>query len=378
MIDETHFTIGIKMNSSNPNPITIEISKQEARRHWIIWFFIWLYIVSGALEAGWPIWFSFWTQTPYVFSYALTFYLTLYKVAPYLHSNKGQFVGRIIGVSLLYNTIYMILNRIIPEYEGDPYPMPEINVYNEIADTVVMLIFIYIPAFGLYYTKYAIAQIRASSQKEISMASMREQLAQNELKFLKSQFMDHLTYNTLHHIHSKVIEDDDTSKAVLMLSDILRYNSNKGSSKTISVCEEIKHIQDFITIHKTLDPRLNINFAVHGQCADYFILPRVLITLVENAIKHGIGNDPDFPITIELSLDENITIKVLNKKRKSQNKVNGHLGLEIMHQMLTIFYGDDFDINIESDEEVYQIQLVVKTSKKHLINQPTLLSTTIS
>lgn len=81
------------MDTNLREPIDITISRREAVRHWFIWIFVWLFIVSGALQAGYPVFFSFWTQTPYVLGYAAVFYITLYKVAPYLHTSKIQLIG---------------------------------------------------------------------------------------------------------------------------------------------------------------------------------------------------------------------------------------------------------------------------------------------
>ena len=97
--------------------IDLTISNSEWWRHGLAWGVIWLYMVSGGIEFGWPVWFSIWTQTPYVVVYGTAFYLTLFYSSPQLHINKITFSLRNLWIGLLFIVMYCLCNRLIPEYE---------------------------------------------------------------------------------------------------------------------------------------------------------------------------------------------------------------------------------------------------------------------
>ena len=343
----------------------LKISCNERKRHILVWGFVWIFMVSGGLEIGWPLLFSIWTQTPYVLLIGFIFYASYYKVCPWLHKNKTKLIVSHLLIGILFIAIYTLLNRIVPEYETFGQPIPDYPISTDVVDAMSLLVLIWVAAYGLYYSKYGISLDRINSQKAVQLAEKQEQLVRQELQFYKSQFNAHLTFNTLSHIYDKVIDQEEAAQSVLLLSDILRYNTTARVDMPVNLDQEITYLQNFIRVHQIIYPQLHIRFTSEGDTQSFEILPRILINFVENAIKHGTGNDPDFPISIILKVHERLEFTVINRIKSTTTVKSTQLGIEITKQTLDAFYGVNHTLNIQQKDELYQVHLTIIPLKEN-------------
>ena len=80
---------------------------------------------------------------------------------------------------------------------------------------------------------------------------------------------------------------------VLKLSDLMSYVVYKGKQKSVTLMDEIKHIQDYIDLERLrYGDRLNLEFNLSGNVEDRSLPPLLLLPFVENSFKHGTGNGP--------------------------------------------------------------------------------------
>ena len=333
-------------------------------RHGVAWGVIWLYMVSGGIEVGWPLWFSIWTQTTYVAVYGIAFYLTLLYASPQLHKNRMSFLLRNVWVSFLFIAMYCLCNRLIPEYETIDEGMPHYPISSDILEAITTYVLIWIPAYGSYHSRYAIALVRKTSEKAVELAQTQEKLIRQELQFYKSQFNAHLTFNTLSHIYDKVIEQEEAAQSVLLLSDILRYNTAAKVDRPVNLNTEINYLRNFIRIHQIIYPQLCIQLILEGDTQRFEVLPRILVSFVENAIKHGAGNDPNVPIVITLRAYEVLEFTVVNKVRASTKAESTQMGLDITRQTLDAFYGSEHMLKIEQQNDIYRVNLTISSSEE--------------
>ena len=361
------------MRTDNISLKGLRITRPESYRHYAAWTFIWWFMISGGLGADWPVIFSIWTQSPYVVSYALTFYITLFWVAPALHENRVQFSVRKVAIIVGYSLMYMGLNRIIPEWENGSSVFHDYTIQSEIEESIVMLIYIWIPAYGLYYNKISVIKIKKVADEEVRLALDRERLVRNRLKLYKSEFNAHLTFNTLSLIYSRAIDNTEVSEPILLLSDILRYNTAIDADRVVPLTDEITHLRNFIRIHRIIYPDIAIEFRVEGETSHLTVLPRIFINYVENAIKYGAGDNCDSSVRIMLCTDEDgsIEFRVRNRKRSvyilKNSTGKGHY---ITTQTLEAFYGDRFSLDITEDDHWYEAYLRITPHTNELRLEP--------
>jgi two-component system, LytTR family, sensor kinase len=153
---------------------------------------------------------------------------------------------------------------------------------------------------------------------------------------------------------------DNLSKSILMLSDLMRYSlKNTDNTSWSSLENEIEFLENFIEIHRLrFYTNFNLNFQVEGFVRDKKIAPLIFITFVENAIKHGILNDPKHPITILLSVgNTGLDFMVKNHKQHGFKDKTSGIGLENTKNRLKLMYPDKYQITIQDKAHFYTVSL---------------------
>jgi two-component system, LytTR family, sensor kinase len=93
----------------------------------------------------------------------------------------------------------------------------------------------------------------------------------------------------------------------------------------------------------------------------YNILPRILVTFVENAFKHGLSNDPLFPLKNHLEAENNrLHFMVENKINSNRKVVSSHTGAENVKQVLDKYYRDCHRLNTVKGKDIYRVELEIK------------------
>lgn len=199
-----------------------------------------------------------------------------------------------------------------------------------------------------------------------------------ELKALTSQINPHFLYNTLDTIiwmaefqdHQKVV---DITKA---LSNYFRLSLNAGE-EIVTLRQELEHVRQYLFIQKER----------YGDKLDYHIdeldgipeltLPKIVLQpLVENAIYHGIKeSERPGKITITVSKrDTFIDICIADngvgmEENTTSKKELGGVGLRNIQERLTLFFGESFSMEIQSEQNVYtKVYLHLPLKEKEHVN----------
>ena len=108
----------------------------------------------------------------------------------------------------------------------------------------------------------------------------------------QSQINPHFLYNTLDSIRWMAIRNRqmDIAKQTQALAQLLKHALNGGSENT-TVREELKHLQDYITIQTNrFGDRIEVIVQADEEALNCSVLNLVLQPLVENAFVHGLEN----------------------------------------------------------------------------------------
>jgi LytS/YehU family sensor histidine kinase len=116
------------------------------------------------------------------------------------------------------------------------------------------------------------------------------QLTQSRIAMMLSQIQPHFLYNALAVI-SRLCDKDpaQAKKATIEFSAYLRGNMDSlEETKLISFEKELKHIEGFLNLEKAMyGDALNVIYDI--RIKDFFLPALTVQSVVENAIKHGIG-----------------------------------------------------------------------------------------
>jgi LytS/YehU family sensor histidine kinase len=139
------------------------------------------------------------------------------------------------------------------------------------------------------------AAIRVATEVAREKAELERQLSEAKLIALSAQIEPHFLFNTLASIQYLI--RNDTNKAGEMTSDLIRYLRlalPRMKEATARLADELDLVRAYLGIMQIrMGSRLQFAIDSQDDLSDVQIPTMTLITLVENAIKHGLEQKPD-------------------------------------------------------------------------------------
>jgi LytS/YehU family sensor histidine kinase len=188
--------------------------------------------------------------------------------------------------------------------------------------------------------------------------------SQANLNFLKAQINPHFLHNTLNFLYAKSLPySPELSEGILTLSDIMRYALSDGNTKDGKALlkDEIEHVRNVIKINQLrYSNSLTVTFQVNGVINGAMIIPFVLITIVENAFKHGDLKSKEQPIEVLLSIDNDyLFFSCRNKKKTGPKELSTGLGLDNIKKRLDLAYDKNYSLVIRDEADLYTTELTI-------------------
>jgi sensor histidine kinase YesM len=135
------------------------------------------------------------------------------------------------------------------------------------------------------------AQRQLLAQEVVRAEAMRQAL-EARLASLEARIHPHFLFNTLNSLSALIPVDPARAEALLMrLSALLRSSLRLTEHHTIPLGDELDLVRSFVGIEQErVGSRLEVACDLPSGSADCVVPPFLLQSLVENAIKHGIGH----------------------------------------------------------------------------------------
>lgn len=179
-------------------------------------------------------------------------------------------------------------------------------------------------------------------QSIISKQQMEQELAQAQHAFLKAQINPHFLFNTLDFIFHEVNNYSEVAgEAIIRLADMMRFAINTDQIEgDIDLGNEIEQVENLLYLHAiTKSGEKNILFDYSMAVSRLQFIPLVLLTLVENILKHGDVSRPDDKATISAEvIDDQLVIKTVNLIGHKPPLRSNHSGLANVAKRLKFAY----------------------------------------
>lgn len=195
---------------------------------------------------------------------------------------------------------------------------------------------------------------------------IQEKFKKAQTQLLQRQLNPHFLYNAFNSLYSLSLQKHpQTPEAILTLSNIMRYITDHSGHR-VSLDKELAFIAQYIAIEKMrFASEDRIKITTKGNTDNHFIEPLLLITLIENAFKHGFySNDPAAFINIEMVCEkENIRFEVQNTAKKEQNtaeKLRKGKGLEMLKKRLELTYPKKHRLTLTKKDGIFTAVLQLK------------------
>ncbi len=175
-----------------------------------------------------------------------------------------------------------------------------------------------------------------------------------ELELLKTQLNPHFLFNALNSVKALIqFNNRLAAEALNKLGELLHFSLSYQKMQAISLKEEIAEVDKYLTIEKIrFGERLHYEFDIAQETFEAKVPPAIILTLAENAIKHGIAQlENGGLIRIESTCQGNwITVKVYNSGELKTKKING-IGLINIQKRLENLFGSSFEFKIKQLKE---------------------------
>lgn len=188
---------------------------------------------------------------------------------------------------------------------------------------------------------------------------------QAELQALKNQLSPHFLFNTLNSFYSDLYDTRPKEAAdILKLSEMLRYVTYENENDRVLLRDEIVFLQHYIDLfQRRFDDNIAVEFRYPKDVKEYRIPSLLLIHFVENAFKHGILDDENQPVTIDIRIENGrLLFTSANHYRKSEHYDERGIGQKNIIQRLTIMFPDDHILKVNQDENSYTVILNIPLS----------------
>jgi sensor histidine kinase YesM len=215
--------------------------------------------------------------------------------------------------------------------------------------------------FGVFLVfrslRYATQFYRDLKTKDLIEERLKTLAAQAELKALKAQINPHFLFNTLNTIAALTHTNPQKAEETIeKLAEMFRYALMSSERGKVSLREELSFTNRYLEIEKVrFDESLRIRQEIERDVDDVLVPPLVLQPLVENAIRHGRGQDGSVDLMIRMTTQEDeLAISIADRGPGMQidfRSVKGSgVGLRNVDERLRKTYGESYGLEIGSNE----------------------------
>ncbi|WP_298507856.1 sensor histidine kinase [uncultured Kordia sp.] len=339
------------------------IKNRRVLKHVVFWIVLYLFLIFSDASYD-PWWVIAIARASHIIPQIIVSYFLAYWLIPKFLFSKKYIEFAIYAILSAY--VMCAFSRTLMVHVAEPLfrgaPFEQEPILEILTDWKKLI-------RGYFFTIYSIAfffLLIKLSLERMKEQSLNKEKISTELKLLKAQLNPHFLFNTLNNIYSlSVINSPKTSESIGKLSEILDYVLYRCDQKYVPLSGEITLLKNYISLERLrYDERLKVSFT-HNVSPHIKVAPLILLSIVENAFKHGAGEDSGSPkITIDLQQkDEILTFTVFNTTaNQPKENAGGAIGLENIKKQLELLYSNTHTITLEQEENSFQVVITLKTA----------------
>jgi glucose-6-phosphate-specific signal transduction histidine kinase len=183
---------------------------------------------------------------------------------------------------------------------------------------------------------------------------LARQLTDAKLRLMQAQVEPHFLFNTLASVqHLAEAKSPEAAKLTAQLISFLRGGLSGLREEFTTVEREFAMAASYLEIMKTrMGARLDFSLELPPELANQNVPPAMLISLVENAIKHGLEPAPDggrINFVAQRTADK-LIIQVTDTGRGARASLsNSGVGLTNIRERLKAIYGEQASLKVSEN-----------------------------
>lgn len=209
----------------------------------------------------------------------------------------------------------------------------------------------YIGVWIIIYFMHKVLRRNSTIQSEKLIAENRAKTT--ELELLKMQLNPHFLFNALNSIKALVIINPEQSReAIVKLSELLRFTLRYGRERFIPFHCEFAEVVKYVELEQMrFGARLQVCYDIADLARHWPIPPALMLTLVENAVKHGIAKqiEPGY-MTITVNIEGDWLLMQITNPGCYAPTADQGIGLQHMMKRLEEVYNGQASFKIVQQE----------------------------
>lgn len=179
-------------------------------------------------------------------------------------------------------------------------------------------------------------------QQEKALAEVAQRQSQTELQLLQQQVNPHFLFNTLNNLYALTLAGSAQAPTlVLQLANLLRYTVYEGQNARVSLAQEMQYLQDFLALQAIRSgDKCQLDVVWPAQPEQWQIAPLLLITVLENAVKHGVEpSQSHCSIALSISVENGwLQMRCINSLPEATGQHPPGIGLDNLRRRLSLLY----------------------------------------
>jgi len=216
---------------------------------------------------------------------------------------------------------------------------------------------IFIGFLAVHSAMYALRFYRELKEKELLEERLRALATQAELKALKAQINPHFLFNTLNTIAALIHADPAQAEATVeRLAEMFRYVLAGSERGLVPLEKELAFVGGYLEIERArFGERLRLTREIAPEALSVPVPSLILQPLVENAVRHGRGDDGSVALTIRVRLhSDEVLIAIADQGTGMPPDYRADagrgVGLRNVDERLRKMYGDEYCLEMTGNE----------------------------
>ncbi|MGN7823469.1 sensor histidine kinase [Chitinophaga sp. 22536] len=218
-------------------------------------------------------------------------------------------------------------------------------------------------------TVLTVVIVKVAISNDINKRNKQLELDKREAEYelLKAQVNPHFLFNSLNYLYARSLPySKELSEGILTLSEIMRYafdTHDLAKDGMVLLKDEVEYIGKFLKMNELrFGVGFYATFGKTGVIGSRRIIPFVLITMVENAVKHADASDARQPIRVLLEVTEEQLVFSCENQKKAHNMAvpSTKVGIHNMKERLRMAYGHHHELLIHDTADTYFIKLTLR------------------
>lgn len=323
-----------------------------------------------------PLYVIFIQNLKHLPGYLLTAYVFNYVLLQYYYKTKKYMLFTIFSIGLFY--IASALDRVFTVYVYETLfrepPFERESIVQIFSDWEFLMGGYLLPLLMATFAMTIDRIIVQKNRNEKALLQLERDKNKAELGALKAQIHPHFLFNTLNNLYALTLQKSDKApETVATLSSMLDYMLYQCNDRLVSLEKEVTLLENYIALERLrYGDDIEIAFLPAGQAAanpinpETQIGPLILLSIVENAFKHGASGSIDIPkIHIDLKQEgSQLYFTVKNTKNEEQQSdetsYTKGIGVSNVKKQLSLLY-DDYSYDVVDENGWYCVALRINT-----------------